>query len=306
VTTASDPTDPGQRYCTGDHSFDGGATGIVTTYTVYGPATVPNDPTTAPATPICRKSYPAWYGDITAQLQSSTKMAVTVNGAASAEYLAQYFRQWDTLCPSVINAKANSYYFINVRTNLATNGQPLQTGDGANRFALRACSNTTCPTANAAIYGNGSMGVYANVGGGVSTSFYLARLLPGDAGLTLSVDLFDIGDGGSSGTLTIVPPPDGKNGTKTLTLPGCTVQVGQGGSFIPTNGSTPCSITGVTSGSYNGKWVEIDVPIPTGYTCTVTTATNCWFKINYQFTGTIDDSTSWTASLGGDPVRIVG
>jgi Flp pilus assembly protein TadG len=305
VTTASDPTDAGQRYCTGDHTFDNGASHITTTYTVYGPASVPNDPTSVPATPICRKSYPAWFGDLAAGLQSTTKQAVTVNGAASTEYLAQYFRQWDTICSSTINAKANSYYFINVRTNLTTNGQANTEGDGSNRFALRACSNTTCPTGNASIYGNGNMGVYANVGGGVSTSFYLARLLPGDAGLTLSVDLFDIGDASSTGTLTIVPPPDGKNGTKTLTLSGCTIQVGSGHSFVATNGSTGCQETGVNSGDYNGKWVEIDVPIPGGYTCTTTVATNCWFKINYQFSGSIDDSTSWTASLGGDPVRIV-
>jgi hypothetical protein len=200
-----------------------------------------------------------------------------------------------------ISASASDY-FIQVRTNLTPTGQAIFTGKGGNRFALRATPTTTN------IYGDGKMGIYANVGGGVSTSFYLARILPGDAGHTLTLALFDVGDGSSSGTpgtLTIVPPTDGTNNGGSLSLSGCTMQLGSGSSYVATNGSTGCQVTGVTSSSYANKWLTIQVPIPSGYSCTVATASNCWFKINYQFSGYIDDTTSWTASLGGDPVRIV-
>jgi Flp pilus assembly protein TadG len=296
VTDASNANDPGSRYCTGDHNF--GDPNITTTYTVLGPATVPGDPSSVPTTPICTKSYPGFDGNLAAQLVSSTTMAVTVNGAASAEYLGQYFRQWDNLCPSSINTVAGDY-FIEVQTNLTTTGQPTTAGNGHNRFALRATGGS-----NIGIYGNGKMGIYANVGGGALTQFYLARLLPGDAGHTLTLSLFDIGDGGSTGTLTIVPPPDASNNGSSVSLIGCTMQLGTGSAYQATNGSG-CQIIGVNTAAYGGKWLTIQVPIPSGYTCTVANPNNCWFRINYQFSGYINDTTSWTASLGGDPVRIV-
>jgi Flp pilus assembly protein TadG len=297
VGDASNPNDPGQRYCTGDHNF--GDPNITTTYTVLGPASVPGDPSSAPSTPICTKSYPGFDGNLATQLSTGAKMPVTVNGAAAPEYLAQYFRQWDDLCPSSISTITGDY-FIQVRTNLTTTGAQNTQGNGHNRFALRATGGT-----NIGIFGNGKMGIYANVGAGALTQFYLARLLPGDAGHTLTLALFDIGDGSSSstpGTLTIVPPPDSNVSSSALT--GCTMQLGITSSYQPVNGSG-CQITGVETTGYGGKWLTIQVPIPGNYTCDVSSSTNCWFRINYQFAGYINDTTSWTASLGGDPVRIV-
>ena len=297
----------GGRYCTGDSSFGyGGAAddpNITTTYTVLGPAAVPGDVTSVPPTPICTKSYPGFEGDLKAKLSDATsgaRMAVTVNGASSPEYLGQYFRQWDNLCPSSINTVAGDY-FIQMRTNLTTTGQPNTNGFGHNRFALRAVGGS-----NIGIFGDGKMGVYANVGGGTLTQFYLARLLPNDAGHTLVLSLFDIGDASASGSLTIVPPPDAKEGSSGVVLDGCTMQLGTGSAFTSTNGATPCQVTGVQSTSgYQGKWLTIQIPIPGNYTCDISNSANCWFRINYLFTGGIADTTSWTASLGGDPVRIV-
>jgi Flp pilus assembly protein TadG len=299
VGNPNNPNDPGQRYCTGDHSFDGDASLITTTYTVLGPASIPGDPNSAPATPICTKSYPGFTGDLAAQLTTGAPMPVTVNGVDTPEYLGRYFRQWDDLCPTSITT-ATGDYFIQIRTNLDTHGQPIQAGDGHNRFALRVAGGS-----NIGIYGNGKMGIYANVGGGTLTQFYLARLLPGDAGHTLTLALFDIGDGaqgGNPGELTIVPPPDSNLSPTDLSQ--CTMQLGTGAAYQPVNG-TGCQITGVTTDGYGGKWLTIQVPIPGNYTCTVSNANNCWFRIDYQFSGYLDDTTSWTASLGGDPVRIV-
>jgi Flp pilus assembly protein TadG len=298
----------GTRYCTGDSSFGfGGASddpNIITTYTVLGPATVPGDVNSAPTTPICTKSYPGFEGDLKAKLGDFTtgaKMNVYANGVSSPEFLGQYFRQWDNLCPSSISTVAGDY-FIEMRTNLTLNGQPYTQGFGHNRFALRAVGGS-----NIGIFGDGKMGIYANVGGGNLTQFYLARLLPNDAGHTLVLSLFDIGDGSSSGSLTIVPPPDAKEGAGAVSLDGCTMQLGTATAFTPVNGTTsPCMVTGVqSSAGYQGKWLTIDVPIPANYTCDTSSPTNCWFRINYLFTGGIEDTTSWTASLGGDPVRIV-
>ena len=223
-------------------------------------------------------------------------MPVTVNGVSSPEYLGQYFRQWDNLCPSSISTVTGDY-FIQVRTNLTTNGQPTTIGNGHNRFALRATGGT-----NIGIFGNGKMGIYANVGGGALTQFYLARLLPGDAGHTLTLSLFDIGDGGSTGTLTIVPPPDSNVSSGGLT--GCTMQLGITSAYQPVNGSG-CQITGVRDHRLRRQVAHGAGADSQQLHVRRLKRNNCWFRINYQFSGFLNDTTSWTASLGGDPVRIV-
>jgi hypothetical protein len=100
VTDPNNPNDPGLRYCTGDHIYDSSDFNFTTTFEVFGPAAVPGDPTSAPATPLCTKSYSTVSGDLAAALQSTTKQNVYVNGVLTPEYLGQYFRQWDNLCPA--------------------------------------------------------------------------------------------------------------------------------------------------------------------------------------------------------------
>ena len=59
--------------------------------------------------------------------------------------------------------------------------------------------------------------------------------------------------------------------------------------------------------------VAITVPIPTDYACVDTDTTGCWFKVTYDFRdpdnaalrATINDISTWSATLLGDPVRIV-
>ena len=117
----------------------------------------------------------------------------------------------------------------------------------------------------------------------------------------MSLSLFDIGDaaGGSTGTLTVVPPLDSNVGTY-FSL--CTAS---STSFSPAIDTSKCALTNVSSTNYQGRWVTINIPIPSTYTCTDASVSGCWFRINYLFTGGVNDVTSWTAVLGGDPVRIV-
>jgi hypothetical protein len=227
------------------------------------------------------------------------RSAHCAHGVVTPEFLGRYFRQWDDLCPSSISTVAGDY-FIQMRTNLTTSGAPTTAGFGHNRFALRATGGS-----NIGIFGDGKMGIYANADGGSLTQFYLARLLPNDAGHNLNLSLFDIGDGGSTGTLTVVPPPDATNNGSPVVLNGCMMQLGTGSAFTNVNGTTPCEVSGVTTANYNGRWLTIQIPIPAKYTCDITNANSCWFRIDYQFSGSIFDTTSWTATLGGDPVRIV-
>ena len=69
--------------------------------------------------------------------------------------------------------------------------------------------------------------------------------------------------------------------------------------------NTEGKITGVNnSGTWNGQWSTITIPIPSDYTCDDSNPLGCWLKINYKFAKTINDTTSWNAYLLGDPVRL--
>ena len=70
--------------------------------------------------------------------------------------------------------------------------------------------------------------------------------------------------------------------------------------------SSTCSI-GVNNASFNGQWVTFDVPIPVTYTCTESSATGCWFRLSVVFPqGTsVNDTTTWSAYILGEPVRII-
>ena len=63
------------------------------------------------------------------------------------------------------------------------------------------------------------------------------------------------------------------------------------------------------SSTWNGKSYTINVPIPIDYTCSFSNATpsGCWYRVTVSFPpGTpLTDATTWTATLEGDPVRLV-
>jgi hypothetical protein len=176
-----------------------------------------------------------------------------------------------------------------VQTN-ATADNP--NGDGHNRFSLRAFGSSGGDKDKIAISGYTNMAMYSEQPS-AHTVFYLTQVPPGAAGQILLLRFFDIGDSTQPGTVKITPPPD--SGLSSFT--GC---IGKG----PTTGNlTNCSIT--ANSSYNGKWQQISVPIPTGYNCTYTVSTGCWITLSYDYgSGQPTDTTSWTASLEGSPVRI--
>ena len=50
----------------------------------------------------------------------------------------------------------------------------------------------------------------------------------------------------------------------------------------------------------------ISVPIPPDYGCNFDSPGGCWFRVQVGFgTGSVTDATTWTASIAGDPVRLV-
>jgi hypothetical protein len=156
------------------------------------------------------------------------------------------------------------------------------------------------------------MGAYANATG-ANTQFFLTRVLPGEAGKTLVLNFYDTGDASQPGTLAVLPPSDsnvtgGAFANCLFTMPPGNATGPPWGTFSATQSG--CQITGVSNSgtpNYNGQWVTWEIPIPANYTCNQNTALGCWAKLQFVYpNGTsVSDTTTWSAYILGEPVRII-
>lgn len=280
--------DPDTRYkagstsgvCTGDVRFSG--TGEVQTqFTVRGPSVNPWDPLSFPVLPGCQRTYPGFNGPLAGALDTTSP---SFNAA-----VADTFRRWKPLC-TVTGGVAPGTYLVQVKTN----GVGNDAASGHNRFSLRAYSESPSGDDGIAIAGYAKMAMYANTPAG-RTKFYLARVPSGARGQLFTVRLFDIGDGATSGSTVQVMPPAEVGDTFTS----CT------GSGVQSGALGNCTIS--VNSSYNGKWQDVNVQIPTDYSCADSSPTGCWLRLEFFYGSgsTPADTTSWTASIAGDPVRLV-
>jgi len=235
------------------------------------------------------KTYPGFSGDLSKTLdQTRPEYKVSTPGFGQG-YVASVFRRWVPLC-SIGFAKAGTY-MVQVKSN----GVGADAASGHNRFSLRAFSTTdTSAKDSIAISGFNKMAMYANLPG-ATTTFYLARVGTGGAGHVLNVRLYDVGDSSEAGQIRVVAPDDSG-----VTFTNC---IGSG----PVSGTLPtCEITAQNS-THNGRWQQIAVPIPSTYSCADRDPQKCWIKLRYSYGSgnQPSDTTSWVASLEGDPVRLV-
>ena len=312
-TSKTDITDPTTRYapgktspyCTGDIAFSDKMAGYTnqaaTKYTVRTAGPNPWDPLSGTVVPSSSctgaKTYPGYAGDLSKALDNTNaeySMKPTVGDFNSTNgYVASVFRRWTRIC-TISSAPAGSYTI-----QVQTNGVGADDASGHNRFAIRAYSNSqTSAKDSISIAGFNKMAMYANIPD-ATTKFFLARVPAGSGGQYLNIRLFDVGDSTSPGTITVKPPPD----SNVSSFSSCRGFGAVGG----TNGTnlSGCSLS-VYSTTNNGKWQTISIPIPSGYTCG-TTAVSCWVRLEYQYGSgnQPSDTTSWTASIEGDPVRLI-
>jgi hypothetical protein len=288
-------------YCTGDmyYSNTGEGNGPVwTNYTLRAPDDTPNDPTNNPV--VCSVDFPGYNANLVTALQATTAQA------GAPDLFVKYFRQWYRVC--TVNSPSSGNYFLQIQTSTKADSTTAPEGSGANRFAVRAGLNGSFSTTDLRVYGEARIGIYAN-SPAANTTFYLARVLPGAKGRNLVINFFDTGDapGGSVGTLTVLPPPDSTVGAS---LAGCTYTAPPGNSVGPpwgtfTSTATGCTITNVSSANFNGQWIQFKIPIPDDYDCNFSDANGCWMRINFAFNANVQDTTTWTARIEGDPVRLV-
>ncbi len=249
----------------------------------------------------------------------------TTSTSANPKYndnLAKVFHQWVPFCTFTPTAVGD--YYLQVRTNVAVASGATLDSDGAyagnnkiftqtdddtsvggvgnNRFSLRAYNSSSAVRGAVSVSGWQNMSIYANYAGS-SPTFNLVRVIPAAQTKTLNIHFFDLGDiSGGSGTITVLPPTDAKQGTVAMTsFSGCT------GAGVTSSIGAGCQISNVTSSTYNGRLQTISVPIPNNYTCNSTASGGCWVRLQMNFPGatSVSDTTTWSASIDGDPVRLI-
>ncbi len=290
-------------FCSGDVN-NGGSDLITTSFDVRNPTDTYNP---SNGTPIagCAKQYPGYTKD------QVTTAALRKGNAAYNPDLAGVFHQWVPLC--TFTPSQSGDYYLQVRTNVALGGSPdgqggyqgnpavyNQTGDdtsvhgsGNNRFALRVKG---APGASVSVAGWQHMSIYANYAGANST-FNLVRVIPAAATKTLVIGFYDVGDATNPGTIRVLPPTDSNMSSA---ISGCM------GSGVVNGALTDCQLNNVSHDSgWDGKSQYVRIPIPGSYTCTATQPGGCWFRLQVSFPGGVTDTTTWTAQITGDPVRLI-
>jgi hypothetical protein len=235
--------------------------------------------------------------------------------------LTRVFHQWVTLC-NIPGPVAPGDYYLRVRSNVAL-GASADTffgfgdnssvlGNGGNRFSVRAFTSDSTDSDKVSVSPYARMPIYANTNES-TTIFNLIRVVPESAGANINFTFFDVGDavGGAGGTMTVLPPDDDYDPTVSVPLDfdtACTVSGSLRGNPPTTTTNTACRVTGIKNDQgFNGQEWKIVVPVPSGYNCDGDDPYACWWRLEVEFDGTssVTDQTTWTATLDGDPVRLV-
>ena len=247
---------------------------------------------------MCDVGFPGYNADFVPALRATTPQT------GAPDLFVKYFRQWYPVC--AVSAPETGTYFLQIQTATKPDGTAAPAGSGANRFAIRAGLNGNFSTPLLRVFGEARIGIYANAPA-ANTTFFLARVLPGAKSRNMVVSFFDTGDAAAAGTLKVLPPPDSNVGAN---FTGCTYTQPPGTSTGPpwgtfTNTQSDCRITGVSSATYNGQWIQFKIPIPDDYDCDFADPNGCWTRINFVFPSNVQDTTTWIARIEGDPVRLV-
>jgi Flp pilus assembly protein TadG len=330
-----------RTYCSGDYNPGGSAAASdspVTSFAVRHANDTDNPKTASVIDPAqCTKQFVGVKAPPTiSQLRQWTDAARTTKNTSHNLQMSRLFHQWVDLCTFTPDVPGD--YYVQVRTNVATTGgtavantnasnvtstsliytgnpnvtsstaTPLTSGTGLNSFALRAIPSDTSKTQYIAVAGHESMPILQNAPG-QTAKFNLIRALPGTRGQYIAFDFFDGGDGATSGdaTVQIFPPDDSSGSIKSGpggTPPGCQHAKNNEAYAAADSG---CKVR-FRNSTHNGQVEHVVIPIPAeDYNCKPETLGGCWFSVQITFPvgDTVTDFTTWTANIGGDPVRLV-
>ena len=135
------------------------------------------------------------------------------------------------------------------------------------------------------------MSIYANVHGGGS-DFFLAEVDEVHKGKQLIIELFDPGEANGNNFIHIRDPFGNSPDVPRL---GAERRIDEDAGHCIIDATRPAR-------NYNGDWIYVSIDLPGGYSCN---GSNCWWKIFYDYANEATDTTTWTARIEGNPVRLV-
>ncbi len=289
-----------QAQGTSELNFGSQGDGWFTDYALLAPDSTPDNPNDNP--PVAASACGGGSGNA----ENSGSWHVAANDATSA---AMYQDKWQTICTLTNPAPTGTSgsYLLRVRTT----SSGIQ-GNGADNFALRAVASTSLavdatnyPVAPMDATNQPSLSARANstirlAKAAQPISFPLVKVSPQDAGHTLVLDLFDIGEGVPDG-ITINSPSGQQRGcvtaAKTLT--------GDISDMSIIDDGQVCTVPTLNSAMlFEGRSLVVQLHIPDTYNCdpgerpdainaTTFTGNGCWWSITYNGTAAAHDSTTW-------------
>lgn len=280
------------------------------------------------------KRYPAVASpdELAQMLVPGTAVSTEINGPVSesarmarAAQLRTGYRQWVSLC--TINPHEGMQYQLHVS---APRGAA-----GINRFSIDAHFADDYEASKVHVFAQDNLVVYTQANT-AKAQFYLARIPSSAAGETARVALWDFGDAGN-----INPAPS----IGIQVRAGCAYHCSQGSPIaapalgtgsqrctyskpLPTsrvfadasaridaeqfNDTTDCGfhVQGSSSsngGTYDGRDVDITVPIPRNWSCDDADPRACWLmlSLDYGNAGYINDTSTWQVSMEAAPIHLV-
>ena len=221
-----------------------------------------------------------------------------------------YHNNWYLLASGLSGGPNGAFYRIHTTSTDPANVADQRSTDGENSFALYVGGGLD-GTGTPRIYGIGAMQAFTPLkaaGSSVQSEFYLAQIDAVHAGKTVEIKLWDPGDTNPlSASLAILVPNSGgwstvafdysaARGTTNSSAANCDTLTGDNVSSVQTN-------VGVSSGTFNGCWLTILVPIPSDYTG----EQDGWWRIRYTMNGngTSNDVTTWKVAIKGNPVHLI-
>jgi hypothetical protein len=280
--------------CSGDSMDPLSATPHDTTFTMFTPEISAGGSQKITTAGCTSQTFPGYKGKVVDKLKPS---APTYDPAFVAS-----FRKWVPLCQMYVDGGVSGGdYLLKVTTG------PSGTL-GQNRYALRVGIMTgatldTTRSSQLQLFARDRLVVFVRESS-KDVTFFLARLDSSTAGKRVSVSLFDIGDTDGTAKLQLLPPPDAKRGSTTMSsFPTCTYTPAKTSTTKPTGSS--CTISGITNAQYNGQMVQIYVNVPSDYTCADSDPNGCWMRLRLTYTDNVWDNTSWEVTAPGNPLHIV-
>jgi hypothetical protein len=216
-----------------------------------------------------------------------------------------YHDRWFLLASGLAGGANGKVYRVHTTTTDRNNVGASRGTYGENSFALYTSATGGTPR----IYGIGAMQAFTPLsanGTPVSSTFYLAQIDAVHAGKTVEIKLWDPGDTNPLSASLEILVPTSSGWAPTLfdyTAAKGTTNAGASNCNALSGNNVPSVQTSTPTSRFNGCWLTIQIPIPSGYAA----LQQGWWKIRYTMTGTgvSDDVTTWKVAIRGNPVHLI-